>query len=377
MVTSVYGVELMKDVEFRMAVIDQHRDRSKTTLQLLQNNYPHFLTSFDTDSLVVKDSEWEAFCSKFDSLMNIFAPLDISDPFFVDSVDTRIFNILMFISREESDSTKSAIIKSVLKEVKIKKQKFSLSSLFKEHKNVLVQQQNEGVTPKSIATSILIRMIRKYLIDGDIPRLVVKEAFAKQQSVAQLANVTTKLNGKITENNFEILGNVLTDGGVSVTERGLVWAKYHNPTVDDNRIVVGEGIGEFTSSLQITGDSNYYVRAFAENSAGTAYGNSIVLNSNGLVGLDKFISGNFEFVIYPNPAKNEVHVKFDIKNPEKIAIAIIDLSGRIVFEKQIEDAQTGTNSITVNISGLQNGMYICKINGNGTQLHSEKLFVVH
>ena len=98
MVTSVYGVELMKDVEFRMAVIDQHRDRSKTTLQLLQNNYPHFLTSFDTDSLVVKDSEWEAFCSKFDSLMNIFSPLDISDPFFVDSVDTRIFNILRCIS---------------------------------------------------------------------------------------------------------------------------------------------------------------------------------------------------------------------------------------------------------------------------------------
>jgi uncharacterized protein (TIGR02145 family) len=71
-------------------------------------------------------------------------------------------------------------------------------------------------------------------------------------------------------------GNITSDGGVSITTRGVCWSTVQNPTVADNHTTDGSGIGSFTSN--ITGLSpltKYYVRAYATNSAGIAYGGEI------------------------------------------------------------------------------------------------------
>jgi uncharacterized protein (TIGR02145 family) len=71
-------------------------------------------------------------------------------------------------------------------------------------------------------------------------------------------------------------GNITDDGGADVTERGVCWSREAGPTLDDFNTSEGGGTGGFTSSLTgLESDTKYYVRAYATNSAGTAYGNEI------------------------------------------------------------------------------------------------------
>jgi uncharacterized protein (TIGR02145 family) len=71
-----------------------------------------------------------------------------------------------------------------------------------------------------------------------------------------------------------ISGGIITsDGGSSVTERGVCWSTISNPTTTDSKTTDGTGTGSFTSSLTVlTPNTSYYARAYATNSAGTAYG---------------------------------------------------------------------------------------------------------
>lgn len=71
-------------------------------------------------------------------------------------------------------------------------------------------------------------------------------------------------------------GNVTDDGGATVTERGVCWSTAQNPTVSDNHTSDGTGVGTFTSNIAgLAAATTYYVRAYATNSAGTAYGSEI------------------------------------------------------------------------------------------------------
>ena len=71
-------------------------------------------------------------------------------------------------------------------------------------------------------------------------------------------------------------GNVVSDCGADVTERGVCWSTSPNPTINDNITTNGNGTGTFTSNLiNLTANTTYYVRAYASNSVGTGYGNEI------------------------------------------------------------------------------------------------------
>jgi predicted membrane protein len=71
-------------------------------------------------------------------------------------------------------------------------------------------------------------------------------------------------------------GNVTSDGGASVTARGVCWNTSGTPTVADFKTTDGTGTGSFTSSITgLTNNTVYYVRAYATNSAGTSYGATV------------------------------------------------------------------------------------------------------
>ena len=80
----------------------------------------------------------------------------------------------------------------------------------------------------------------------------------------------------ITLNIASCGGNVVSDCGADVTERGVCWSTSPNPTINDNITTNGNGTGTFTSNLiNLTANTTYYVRAYASNSVGTGYGNEI------------------------------------------------------------------------------------------------------
>ncbi len=72
-------------------------------------------------------------------------------------------------------------------------------------------------------------------------------------------------------------GNVTSDGGAFVTEKGICWNTTGNPTILDSRNPAGSmGTGSFTGYFtSLLPGTTYYVRAYATNTAGTSYGDQI------------------------------------------------------------------------------------------------------
>lgn len=88
-----------------------------------------------------------------------------------------------------------------------------------------------------------------------------------------LATVTTAITTEISYTTAVSGGEIESDGGAAVIARGVCWSLKENPTISNSKSIDGEGIGAFESSISglITGQT-YYIRAYATNRAGVAYG---------------------------------------------------------------------------------------------------------
>jgi hypothetical protein len=77
-----------------------------------------------------------------------------------------------------------------------------------------------------------------------------------------------------------ITATVATDGGGTVSERGLVYNTSTLPTVSNNKTVLGSGLGSYTTTVSgLTPNTTYYIRAYAINEAGTAYSNQVSIKT--------------------------------------------------------------------------------------------------
>jgi len=85
-------------------------------------------------------------------------------------------------------------------------------------------------------------------------------------------NITTAVSG----------GNITTDGGSSITARGVCWNTSSGATVAlSTKTTDGTGTGSFTSNISgLTSATTYYVRAYATNTVGTAYGSEIIFTTS-------------------------------------------------------------------------------------------------
>lgn len=89
-------------------------------------------------------------------------------------------------------------------------------------------------------------------------------------NITGLATVSTTIATSITTGSATLGGNVLTDGGSTVTARGVCYGTSPNPTTGSPG---GTGLGSFTVSVSyLSAGTTYYYRAYAVNSTGIAYG---------------------------------------------------------------------------------------------------------
>jgi uncharacterized protein (TIGR02145 family) len=98
---------------------------------------------------------------------------------------------------------------------------------------------------------------------------------------ATLPVLNTLVISNITMNSAMSGGNITFDGGTNVIEKGIVWSTSQNPTIESNsKTSNGTGVGDYTSNLTgLNSGTTYYVRAYATNSVGTAYGNQLNLST--------------------------------------------------------------------------------------------------
>jgi hypothetical protein len=121
-----------------------------------------------------------------------------------------------------------------------------------------------------------------------------------------LPQVTTT-NPVVSDTAVIVGGDVTFTGGDNNTTRGVCWSTSPNPTTSDNFMLDasnGAGVYSFDILGQLMPNTEYYFKAYAENSVGKAYGNELnfetsygnpnnaLINANGCVECDNYAVGD-------------------------------------------------------------------------------------
>lgn len=111
--------------------------------------------------------------------------------------------------------------------------------------------------------------------------IVFSFSMCKKKKDNSIATITTNAVTDLTATSAKTGGAITDDGGSAITKKGVCWAVHSAPTVADSITNDGTGGTAFTSNLTaLNANTTYYVRAYAINATGTAYGNEVNFKTN-------------------------------------------------------------------------------------------------
>ncbi len=350
----IQGFEEMKNAEFRLAVLDVSRMEGGSTYNHMAEKYPGYLRFLAL--LDISEPDFDEFCHEFDSIMNSYGPLDMEDPFFVDSVDNRIIATLDVIGSEEEESgAKKGAIKKAF------------------NSYVFLQE----AVSSDVANAVLFSFF-EYYNRGDLIQQALRRAYLIGNGVTLVPTVTTALLSIESATSANLAGYIVDDGGAAVTASGIVWGTSYNPSLDDQVAADGSASGIFSVTLDgLTGSTIYYARTYATNSAGTAYGNCISFTTEG------FVIGILEeqqqapgLEIYPNPASDFLHLRIEWTSYGSAELSVMDLNGRVVNHRALIGLTPGKEEIELDLSHLPAGLYHCLLEADNQKVQSARFMIV-
>lgn len=170
-----------------------------------------------------------------------------------------------------------------------------------------------------------------------------------------LATITTADIQSITTVEAQAGGRVTHSGGGTVTERGIVLSTSPLPTINSTKFntATASGDGSFTSRLTgLSAATKYYVRAFAINTAGIAYGNELSFTTTSIGSAAFNVSPLF--IIGSSLAHLEVELTADGGDPVTERGLCWSLTENpTIADSKSTDAGKGTGKYTGTITGLQ------------------------
>ena len=145
-----------------------------------------------------------------------------------------------------------------------------------------------------------------------------------------LAEVSTSGVLDITQTSANSGGEITSSGGEEITAKGVVWSTEENPTIDlQTKTNDGTGDGSFTSIMNnLSGETTYYVRAYATNSVGTAYGQEITFTTP----IIDYAAEYPEGTVFCDGVITEI---IDVTNP---------VTGKIWMDRNLGASQAATSS---------------------------------
>jgi uncharacterized protein (TIGR02145 family) len=133
------------------------------------------------------------------------------------------------------------------------------------------------ITGLNLATTYYVRSYATVRLSGSFNSFT---AYGNQVQFTTLAAGLPTLSTKgvsISGTNASSGGDIFNTGGSAITERGVCWSTNPNPNINlSTKTKDGPGSGSFTSNIyDLSIGNTYYVKAYATNSVGTAYGNTL------------------------------------------------------------------------------------------------------
>jgi hypothetical protein len=177
--------------------------------------------------------------------------------------------------------------------------------------------------------------------------------------VKALPALNTIRVSEVTSSMAKFEAEIISEGSPAYTERGFVFATISQPTLSNTiRKITAEKNSNTDYSASVSGlslNTTYYVRAFATNDNGTAYGNEVTFTSgaelatlstsaaSGVSTNSAILGGNI--ISSGTPAYNERGVCYGVSpmpTIENSSKAIIVGSGTGNFSRQVSELSSGT-----------------------------------
>lgn len=106
-----------------------------------------------------------------------------------------------------------------------------------------------------------------------------------------IPEVTTSPVTAITYMSATSGGEIISEGDSAVTTRGICWSTGHNPDITDDTTINLEPTVAYTCAMSdLTASTTYYVRAYAINAIGTAYGQELSFKTIALPSVPELIT---------------------------------------------------------------------------------------
>lgn len=193
-------------------------------------------------------------------------------------------------------------------------------------------------------------------------------------SNATLATLTTSVVTSI-ETTTAISGGIISsDGSSNVSSRGICWSITANPTIADSKTSDGSGTGTFVSNLTgVLPNTTYYVRAYATNSIGTAYGNQVSFSTSETMyfppndGSDTWETKSITSLGWNQSQVQPLLDYLELKNTKSFIILV---NGRIVMENYFNGHSATTpwywasagKTLTSTVTGIAQDENLININ---------------
>ena len=163
--------------------------------------------------------------------------------------------------------------------------------------------------------------------------------------------VTTTIPTNITSNSATCGGNVISDGGSSITERGICISLSPNPDINNSTVLTnGSETGPFTINvINMTGNSTYYVKAYAKNTGGkVGYGGEEHFTTDAF---PTFQYGGETYQVAPDPGNK---MTWSNANSYCNNLTINGFSG---WRLPNADELMGMHAVSSSIGGFSTGHY--------------------
>lgn len=160
---------------------------------------------------------------------------------------------------------------------------WSINSIPTLSDNLTIDGNGTGTFISSITGLIVdtVYYVRAYATN------IAGTSYGNEQSFSTQSGIVSLITSgatNITLTSARSGGNIISDGGSSISARGICWSTNPSPSLSDNFTIDGIGLGIFTSNINnLIINTTYYIRAYATNDIGTTYGD--VRNFNTLNGI--------------------------------------------------------------------------------------------